>query len=681
MAPVVSVEVGPPAKKGEGRARRYYKSADALVQAPEKIRCLSDIINNAAEQYPNDQAMGWRDTIDMITEEKDVKKTVGGKEVTEKKTWSYWHLSEYKWWTYAELAEYIKYAGQALVHTGHSKDTIFNIYSGTSRRWQVMANACASQSITFATAYDSLGEEGLAHSINQPEVYGVFTNANLLDTIAKVVSQTPSLKVVIYDGEDKDVKKGAIEALEKAGLKVHKFDDFIELGKQSPWLVQLNDPNPGKGDDIACIMYTSGSTGAPKGVQITHTNIIACIGAVEVLLPHIIKHGETYIGYLPLAHIMELAVELSLLAVGARVGYATVKTLTDASVRNCAGDIRTLQPTIMVGVPAVWELIRKGIVSKVKSSGMIKSNLFWAAVALKKAAGIGSLLGSIADAVVFKAVAAGLGGKLKYAMSGGAPISKETQEFLSIALVLMIQGYGMTESTAMAALLPPELHRYGTVGVPVPSVEIKLVDVEETGYSAMNDPPQGEICIRGPSITKGYYKNEEETKQTIDEDGWMHTGDIGQWNKDGTLSLIDRKKNLVKLSGGEYIALERLESIYKSSQYVSNIVVYGDSNASRPMAIVYGHEANLKGLVKQQGIDVEDDFAAIAHNDQVKKAVLNDLVAVGKKAGLKQLELLSTIVLDSTEWTAQNGLLTAAQKLQRKPIVEHYKKEIDAVYP
>ncbi|KDE07555.1 hypothetical protein MVLG_02226 [Microbotryum lychnidis-dioicae p1A1 Lamole] len=676
MAPVASVEVGPPAKKGEGRARRYYKSADALVQAPEKIRCLSDIISHAAEKYPNDQAMGWRDTIDMINEEKEVKKTVGGKGVTEKKTWSYWHLSDYKWWTYSELAEYIKYAGQALVHTGHSKDTIFNIYSATSRRWQVMANACASQSITFATAYDSLGEEGLAHSINQPEVYGIFTNANLLDTIAKVVSQTPSLKVVIYDGEDKDVKKGAVETLETAGLKVHKFDDFIEMGKKNPC-----DFNPGKGDDIACIMYTSGSTGAPKGVQITHTNIIACIGAVEFLLPHVIKHGETYIGYLPLAHIMELAVELSLFAVGARVGYATVKTLTDASVRNCAGDIRTLQPTIMVGVPAVWELIRKGIVAKVNGSGMIKSNLFWAAVALKKAAGIGSFLGSIADAVVFKAVAAGTGGKLKYAMSGGAPISKETQEFLSIALVLMIQGYGMTESTAMAALLPPELHRYGTVGVPVPSVEIKLVDVEEASYSATNEPPQGEICVRGPSITKGYYKNEEETKRTIDEDGWMHTGDIGQWNPDGTLSLIDRKKNLVKLSGGEYIALERLESIYKSSQYVSNIVVYGDANASRPMAIVYGHEANLKALVKQQGIDVEDEFTAIAHNEQVKKAVLNDLVTVGKKAGLKQLELLSTIVLDSMEWTAQNGMLTAAQKLQRKPIVEHYKKEIDAVYP
>lgn len=205
-----------------------------------------------------------------------------------------------------------------MVKTGHSKSTIFNIYSSTSPRWQVMANACATQSITFATAYDSLGEEGLTHSINEPEVYGMFSNSNLLSTIAAVIKNTPSLKVVIYDGEQKDVKAGAIDTIKAAngGVQVYHIDEFLKLGEDNP--VEENLPTP---DDVACIMYTSGSTGPPKGVQISHKNIIACsacadaefinselnqsvlptVGAVQNIIPHVVTEGETYIGYLPLA--------------------------------------------------------------------------------------------------------------------------------------------------------------------------------------------------------------------------------------------------------------------------------------------------------------------------------------------------------------------------------------------
>lgn len=200
------------------------------------------------------------------------------------------------------------------------------------------------------------------------------------------------------------------------------------------------------------------------------------------------------------------------------MGYGTVKTLTDTSVRNCVGDIRAFRPTIMVGVPAVWELIRKGILTKVKAGGSLKSSIFNGALSMKKSGGPGSTLAAIADAVVFKQVQQGTGGRLKLALSGGAPISRETQEFLSTALVMVLQGYGMTESCAyvspslwatlmvlrMCAILPPDFHQYGSVGVPVPSCEIKLVDVEEANYFSSNTVPQGEVLIRGPSVTKGY---------------------------------------------------------------------------------------------------------------------------------------------------------------------------------
>ncbi|KAM0788307.1 hypothetical protein ACM66B_001450 [Microbotryomycetes sp. NB124-2] len=678
---VGSVEVGPPAPKGESRARRYVDTADKLVDRPTtdtgiEINVMHDVLKHSVKKFGPQKAMGWRDTIKVHNEEKEITKTVGGKEVKEKKTWTYFELSDYKWWTYQEFYDIVLEAGSALVKTGHSKDTIFNIYSSTSPRWQVMANACAAHGVTFATAYDSLGEEGLRHSINEPNVYGMFSNANLLGTIAAVVKDTPSLKVLIYDGKQEDVKTGAIDKIKGAGIEVYHFDEFIQLGKDN-----RIDANPGKPEDTMCIMYTSGSTGAPKGVIISNANVVACIGAVQALLPHVVCEGETYIAYLPLAHILEMAVEQCFLFVGAQIGYGTVKTLTDASVRNCAGDIRALAPTVMVGVPAVWELIRKGILSKVKAGGALKQRIFNFAMAAKQWGGRGSLIANVMDAVVFNAVKQGTGGRLKYALSGGAPISESTQQWLSTALCMIIQGYGMTESTAMCCLLPPEYFRYGSVGVPVPSVELKLVDVPEAGYFSANDPPEGEVWIRGPSVMNGYYHRDDLTAETL-KDGWLNTGDIGRVNKDGTISLIDRKKNLVKLSGGEYIALERLESVYKSCSYVSNICVHGDSSANRPMAIIFPHEANLKQLVQEQNLSSgSDDLASLCKEDKVRDAVLKQVNDVGKKAGFKPLEMLQTVILDPEEWLPSNGMTTAAQKLNRKAILDKHKDEMQKVYP
>ncbi|POY76845.1 hypothetical protein BMF94_0097 [Rhodotorula taiwanensis] len=674
-----SVEVGPPAKEGEGRIRRSFVSPDQLITspAPGKVTVLAHILDHAKQEFADVQGLGWRDIIDIVKEDKQITKTVGGKEVTETKQWSYFHLSDYKWWTYQQFAEYVEHSASALRQAGMNPGTVFNIYASTGRHWQVMANACAQQTITFATAYDSLGEEGLRHSINEPSAGGIFTQASLLGTLASVLSETPSIKLIVYDGRAEDVPAGALDQLESRGaegLQIYTFDEFVELGKQHP-----HERNLPQSDDVACIMYTSGSTGAPKGVQITNGNIVACIGAVQKLIGHIVCRGETYIAYLPLAHVMEFAVELCFMWVGARMGFGNVKTLTDASVRNCLGDIRALQPTIMVGVPAVWETIRKGIVSKVKAAGGVKSRLFDLGLAAKRFGGRGSFLGNVADSVVFKAVKENTGGKLKYAMSGGAPISRETQEFLTLALVMIIQGYGMTESTAMLCLLPPEMHQYGTVGVPVPSCEVKLVDVEEAGYRSTNNPPQGEIWIRGPSVTKGYYKRDDLTKEAWTEDGWFMTGDIAQWNKDGTLSVIDRKKNLVKLAGGEYIALERLESLYGSCEYVARIMVHADSSANKPMAVIFPHEANLKQLASSLG--VSGGLSDLVHNKQVQEAVLKALNGVGKKSNLKPLETLQTVVMTDEEWTPQNGMLTAAQKLNRKEILKQHKKEVDAVYP
>jgi long-chain acyl-CoA synthetase len=233
-------------------------------------------------------------------------------------------------------------------------------------------------------------------------------------------------------------------------------------------------------------------------------------------------------------------------------------------------------------------------------------------------------------------------------------------------LVLIGPGYGLTESTAMATILNPAWMQVGSVGGPVPGAEIKLVDAKEAGYFSTNSPPQGEIFIRGPAIFKGYYKRPDLDKEAFTEDGWFRTGDVGQWNKDGTLSIIDRLKNLVKLSGGEYIAVEHLESIYKSCSLVANGSIVANGEHSQPMMVVVAHPQNLPIFAKKNGLGEGEDLEALCLDEKVVDAALKELNNVGRKQGLKGMELLEAIVLASDEWTPESGFLTAAQSEQRR---------------
>ncbi|KAI0310605.1 acetyl-CoA synthetase-like protein [Amylostereum chailletii] len=674
-----SVEVSPSTKEGESGVRRLAKTADRLVTCPlDGIATVADVLKYAERTHGSRNAFGYRDIVQMVEEEKEVTKMVDGKQVKETKKWKYFHLSDYKYYSFLDVKRISSEVSRGLLELGIQKSDVFNIYAQTSPNWQFMAYGCAFISTTIATAYDTLGESGLEHSLNEPECVGMFTNADLLPTVAKVAANVPSLTLIIYDGKPSPDVISSLKS-SREGMRVFSLDELRNLGRDKP--VELVDSRLPTSDGVACIMYTSGTTGPPKGVVIKHSNLIAAVGAVYTLFGHNVKAEDTFLAFLPLAHILEYIVELCFLFIGMTSGFGRVKTLTDQSVRNCVGDIKAFRPTIMVAVPAVWELIRKGILAQVNGGSAITKSVFHGAMSVKK--NQVPVLKGLADSAVFSKIRAATGGRLRLALCGGAALSKETQEFLSVALVMLLQGYGMTESCGMCAILPPECMQYNSVGLPSPAVEIKLLDVAEAGYRAQGDPPQGEVLIRGPAVIKGYYKRDDlNNDPTIfTEDGWLRTGDVGQWNKDGTLSLIDRIKNLIKLQGGEYIALERLESTYKACNFVSNICVYATPDAKQPMAIIVPNEHHLRaGLKNVPDVDASASLDALCHDPRVKSMVLKDCNAGGKKSRFKPMEMLQAVVLSPEEWTPESGLVTAAQKIQRKKIAAKFDAEIKEIY-
>jgi long-chain acyl-CoA synthetase len=266
------------------------------------------------------------------------------------------------------------------------------------------------------------------------------------------------------------------------------------------------------------------------------------------------------LAYLPLAHILEFTFENTVMFVGGTLGYGNFRTLSDTNCKNCVGDIKEFQPTILVGVPAVWETVKKGIITKVGQGSPLQQKIFWNALAWKEWLLTNGWPGvGILDSIVFSKVREATGGKLRIAFNGGGPISKDTLKFISHAICPLISGYGLTETVAAGAIQDPLKWFPNALGEPPSSIEIKLVDFADAGYFATNKPcPQGEIWIRGPSVTGGYLELEEETKEAFTEDGWFKSGDIGEWDPNGQIKIIDRKKNLVKTINGEYIALEKV---------------------------------------------------------------------------------------------------------------------------
>ncbi|KAJ0054710.1 hypothetical protein Pint_00826 [Pistacia integerrima] len=460
------------------------------------------------------------------------------------------------------------------------------------------------------------------------------------------------------------------EKVARTGVKSYSWDEFLHLGKENT--SEILPPQP---FSICTIMYTSGTSGDPKGVVLTHETISTFVRGIDLFMEQFedkMTPDDVYLSFLPLAHILDRMIEEYFFRKGASVGYyhGDLNALRD--------DLMELKPTLLAGVPRVFEKIHEGreillLINHTRrnteiflSSEFRHSKLGWMNMGYKQ-----KYASPLADLLAFRKVKARLGGRLRLVVCGGAPLSTEVEEFLRVTCcAFLVQGYGLTETCGPVTLgFPDEMCMVGAAGTVAVYNELRLEEVPDMGYHPLSDPPTGEICVRGKTLFAGYHKNAELTREAI-KDGWFHTGDIGQILPNGVVKIIDRKKNLIKLSQGEYVALEYLENVYNIAPIVEDIWVYGDSFKSMLVAVVVPHEESTEKWAYSKGHMVS--FSELCSLDQLKDYVLSELNCAAEKKKLRGFEYIKGVILDPHPFDMERDLVTATLKKRRNNLRRHY---------
>ncbi|KAH9376088.1 hypothetical protein HPB48_012291 [Haemaphysalis longicornis] len=516
-------------------------------------------------------------------------------------------LGDYEWLTYEDVGRQIDLIARGLLSIGAKPRQYLAILAETRAEWFMTAQACFRANIPLATLYAALSDDGIISAVNETEVTHLVTSSDLMPRLVRIVRKMPSLTHIIYM-ESAEHKAPQILA---QGPQAVSFNALLERGAH--YEAEMSSPSP---EDVAIVMFTSGSSGKPKGVIATHGNLTASFKSFGAAWER-----------------LGLFTEFLLFSAGARIGYSSPLTLTDNSTGVAKWVPRGHDPpqTDSTGHRAarVAEATRsKGHLFQALFDYAIEYKNFWLDLGFET---------PLLNRLLFSKFRSLLGGEVKLIGSASAPLSSHTRRFTRACFCCpTIEGYGMTEVCGAATLMDVEDTSMDRVGAPISGVYVRLVDWTEGNYRTSDKPnPRGEIVIGGASVTKGYFKNEELTREVYQEEGgirWCHTGDIGEFFPDGTLKIIDRKKDLVKLQHGEYISLGRVETILKMSPLVENAFAYGSS-------------------------------------------LHTYIVAFAKKA-----ELPRKIKLCSEMWMPDSGLVTVTMKIRRKPIESFYQKDIDALY-
>ncbi len=520
------------------------------------------------------------------------------------------------------------------------------ILSENRPEWTIADFACLLIGAVVVPVYTTLTGEQTAYMLQDSGARIVFVSSEKqLQKIQGIQERTVIERIVVMD---------AVETAHAAHMQRLMHDGPKERDAQFDSAAVAVGP-----ENLATIIYTSGTTGTPKGAMLTHGNLASNIS--HSLSGFAVRPGEISISFLPLSHVTARHVDLAMLWRGVTLAYVSV-------IDQLPQALLEVRPTIFVGVPRVYEKIHGQV--DLKAKGFPKRWIYRWAVSVGRAHRdevladqIPSSAGwKLSNRLLYAKVRAGMGGRAEVFISGGAPLGRELAEWYADVGIRIDEGYGLTETSPVIAVNSPQAHKLGTVGKPLPNVEVRIAE-------------DGEILVRGPSVFKGYWNRPKET-QAVLVDGWFKTGDIGNLDADGFLSITDRKKDLIKTSGGKFIAPQPLENSLKHNALIAEAVVVGDKRKF-PAVLVGPHFPALEDWARANHIGFSSREQLVA---QSKVRALYEGIVADLNRNLARYEQLKKVILVAEEFSTENGALTASMKLRRRVVEDRYRDQIEKMY-
>jgi long-chain acyl-CoA synthetase len=568
-----------------------------------------------------------------------------------------------KWtsWTWTQVDRKVRSLSAALIDLGIQPGDRIALLSENRPEWAWADLAILMTGAVNVPIYPTLTAKQIAYILNDCQAKVAFASSPAqLAKLKEAATEVPSLEVLIHFDSKDSAAAGTFDG-------ARSLDELLALGEDrlSTHDAEFNSRrNAIRPDTLCSIIYTSGTTGNPKGVMLTHRNFSTNASTVADLVD--IQTEDSCLSFLPLSHVLERVAYYVFLFRGAHINYAE-------SIDTVAQNLNEVRPTFIVSVPRLFEKIRARVFDTMAESGGVKKALFewglrvggeyFAAKAQGKEPGpMLTLEYKLADRLVFSKVRARTGGRLKYCISGGAPLSKEVGLFFQIIGITILEGYGLTESSPVISCNRATANRIGTVGMAIPQVEVKIAE-------------DGEILARGPNIMLGYYNNPTATQETIDADGWLHTGDIGVLDAEGFLAITDRKKEILVMSNGKNVAPAPIENALITSSFIAQAVLVGD-NRNFISALIAPNFESLGRWAKENGVQGNpSDWIA---SPKVKELFRKEIDRA--TADFARYEQIKEFVLLREELSQEKDELTPTLKYKRRVILANYAKEIDGLY-